>query len=530
VPSNLVYLSGKADAPPKELQASDMSDDFERRQRFSQNLESGQDGWKSWALANGGMAFPVGPEGFKIRIPADKLVDVPDMREKYAELVGTTISIGVGSKMVEADRALEAAQKEGGDCIKLYDLSVEDELQKAEPMLHPAFKHNGTGQVYHMPVFHDVDELERQVGSPVELEHFTDGFADKHGNFYNRQQAAHLVAPAPDQAADAGLNPERLESQAYKLRAEQGLVKTDASPEVAPESAVAYGDTAPVQLPPPQVHQRRMVALHSRAYGGGIIGATQPKLSRPSAPAMQDDEHSENEALDNFIASEPVPSAPHGNDINRYAQERLKYMFDSLATKQAQTDEATKQEADKNQEKDSFKKRVASILAVFKKRAPELEQLQEQDPELYQTLVGMIQAMIQMAKEADGPEPVQKSEGLSAGHPESEFDQEVVERGIAEEIREHGVSEEEARRLVEDHLVEDPHYYDLDKVALNPGKTGIHQVNYPVGSQKDASAEGNRDVGKIKIDDPTTGHTKWRSVRAGIVRDENGNPTSSRNQ
>ena len=69
----------------------------------------------------------------------------------------------------------------------------------------------------------------------------------------------------------------------------------------------------------------------------------------------------------------------------------------------------------------------------------------------------------------------------------------------------------------------------MDKAALEPGKTGRHQVVLPVGSQKDASANASRDVGKLKVADPATGLTKWRSVRAGQVMSPDGTPTSSRN-
>lgn len=64
--------------------------------------------------------------------------------------------------------------------------------------------------------------------------------------------------------------------------------------------------------------------------------------------------------------------------------------------------------------------------------------------------------------------------------------------------------------------------------ALQAGKTGRHQVILPVGSQKDAAPNATRDVGKLKVADPATGQTKWRSVRAGLVMAPDGTPTSSR--
>jgi hypothetical protein len=69
----------------------------------------------------------------------------------------------------------------------------------------------------------------------------------------------------------------------------------------------------------------------------------------------------------------------------------------------------------------------------------------------------------------------------------------------------------------------------LGKAALDPGKTGRHNVVLPVGSQIDSGPTGTRNVGKVKVEDKETGKTKWRSVRAGLVMDPQGNPVSSRN-
>lgn len=117
--------------------------------------------------------------------------------------------------------------------------------------------------------------------------------------------------------------------------------------------------------------------------------------------------------------------------------------------------------------------------------------------------------------------------GKGDDKPDSDFDSEQLETGASTETEEHGLDEARAKEVAKDHLTEDPDYYN--KAALEPGKTGRHQVVLPVGSQKDASANASRDVGKLKVADPATGLTKWRSVRAGQVMSPDGTPTSSRN-
>ncbi len=67
------------------------------------------------------------------------------------------------------------------------------------------------------------------------------------------------------------------------------------------------------------------------------------------------------------------------------------------------------------------------------------------------------------------------------------------------------------------------------KLPLPESQSTHKQIKYPVGQVKDSSPGGSRDVGKIKIQDPESGKTKWRQVRAGLVMAPDGTPTSSRN-
>ena len=67
------------------------------------------------------------------------------------------------------------------------------------------------------------------------------------------------------------------------------------------------------------------------------------------------------------------------------------------------------------------------------------------------------------------------------------------------------------------------------KLPLPESKPTKHQMVYPVGTQKDASPGGTRDVGRIKTQEPETGKVKWREVRSGMVLSPEGAPVSSRN-
>jgi hypothetical protein len=510
MPSTFVYLAFSADRSPKEVEYASAADDFERMARFAQVQETGNEGWKSWALANNGEVIIMNGDEGRIRIPAEKLTELPHLRSQYAETVGATVSVGVGAKMSEADKALQAAQKAGGDRIRLYDQSVEEDLAAGLQKTQAAFHDPRTGKVYPTGSIHDLEGLPEELQQDAIDGKVLSGFVGDDGKFFQRKP---------------------------KL------------PHLAKAEGRAYAEIAGAGTVPPQ----RPTTAHPLA---------------PEPPQTGDPEPSEDEASPQLD------------------MDQLHDTMTQMASQQGQQDsqdEQVQQAAEaKGQAHGDLTKRVAAILQVFKARASELEQLQQADPELYQSLVGMLQAMVEMARSVQGGDSnpgedsgaeVKKSEsscpmcgaepgtdidcpeclaydkvevspeesftedselhkdsmpgGKGDDAPDEEFAQDDLEHGVKEERKEHGLDAERAKEIVKDHLTEDDEYYA--KAALDPGKTGRHEVNYPVGSTKEPGPGGTKDAGKIKIQKPD-GSTTWRSVRAGLIMDTEGRPISSRRQ
>jgi hypothetical protein len=654
MPSTFVYIAYKADRPPKEVEYASAADDFERMARFAQAQETGNEGWKSWALANAGEVIIMNGDEGRIRIPAEKLTELPHLRSQYAETVGAPISIGIGAKMSEADKALQAAQKAGGDRIRLYDQSVEEDLAEGLQKNQAAFHDPRTGKVYPTGSIHDLDGLPEELQQDAIDGKVLSGFVGDDGKFFQKPKLPHLAkaeGPAYAEDAGAGFVPEQRPTTAHPLAP---TPPQDADPEPSQEGS---------EGPPPDVAPPDMDQLH----------------------------------------------------------DTLGQMASQQGQQDAQDEQVQQAAQAKGQAHGDLTKRVAAILQVFKKRASELEQLQQADPELYQSLVGMLQAMTEMARSVQGEDSgaeVKKSEptscpmcgaepgtdidcpeclaydkvevspeesfpeaselhkdlmpgGKGDDAPDADFNPDDLKHGVKEEREEHGLDEARAKEIVKDHLTEDDKYYkaemptnapipvqhfsavagltsldpkkqgtgavgaerqrpnriprtyyytrpgtpegvvtagsphlyhgelpagtklydmggdklglmkpswkqtkmgqvynvpDLDtvekklvklgyhgyhnygvpsalayfhslpvkqvsnvqKAALDPGKTGRHEVKYPVGSTKEPGPGGTRDAGEVKIQKPD-GSTTWRSVRAGLIQAPDGSPTSSRN-
>lgn len=453
-----VYVSFDGDHIGRMVGRASLADKPEEVSRIAQAIERGNAIWQSWAESHGGQVINIGGDEGRLCVEADHLQELPKIRDQYSEAVGSTVSVGVGTKLSEADRSLMAAKLQGGDRIQLYTEEVNEILEELK----------------------------------------------------ENSEAAKLY--------DEYLDPEATIKKA------------------AP--AMNQGDHA------------------------GFAGASR---SQPAAPRQEGSEHSEAEAARSVYGVEaPQPGAPTD--------------YESLFHQAAQqTPEDEPQRPSGLQ--DGIRAQVVKILQDVRGKAQALEEMRQSNPDLYNSVKGLVEAMIAMARGLDGQEqPVQKAEGrvgrckwklgerrcqrmvtgdychdhedhwankinkqkealkkdLMPGgkgddRADSQFDPDQLAAGVKVEMEEHGLDEARAKEVAKDHLTEDPNYYSMGKAALEAGKTGRHQVVLPVGSQVDPGPSAAHEGGEIKVRDPETGKTKWRQVRSGLVMAPDGTPTSSRN-
>lgn len=123
-----VIVSWAVDSIADGANRASLADDVEGMRRAQQGIDRGNAVWSSWVALGGGSVINVsGPKG-RAEISAEKLGELSKVRDQFASAVGTTASVGVGHKLSEADKALQLAQKRGGDRILLYTQELEQEL------------------------------------------------------------------------------------------------------------------------------------------------------------------------------------------------------------------------------------------------------------------------------------------------------------------------------------------------------------------------------------------------------------------
>jgi hypothetical protein len=292
-----VYVAYRGDRLSDEARTATLADSADDLSRLNQRIQQGNGILKAWAEGHGGRSIAQMGDGGRLEIGADHLHELPQLRQQYEQEVGSSVSVGVGKKLSEAEQALEFAVKSGGDKVELWTEDLPNEL---ESLTDP--------------------------NNPVKL------FAS------------------------------------YLDKAEPPLNKPNA--------------------------------------GGGMTGPSQSTPAGATPPTPEGSEHSENEALQSMLESQP-PAAQPVDLAGQFGQ----LADESEGAEQEQKQQQAQQQQNEEQS-DNVRGAIVEVLKQFKEQGPLWEQLKEAQPEAYKTLTGVIQAMIALAKQVYGGEEEQPEQDV----------------------------------------------------------------------------------------------------------------------
>jgi hypothetical protein len=351
------------------------ADEIAEVRRIGQAIDSGNRVMEAWVNNNGGSMIETGGDEGSAEILPAKLPELPAVRDQYASAVGSTVSIGVGTKLSEADRALLVAKFRGGNRIILYSPELEPEIKAATEKIEnrteaeklseeylnknidkPASYKRGVvreagflgedGSIVGSGPIHDYGRL--PAGFKVKQE----GYVGHDGKFYTRDQAADAV--------DARWN----DDQAHSLHAEH------------------------LDLPEPPL--TKAAPPMNQGQDAGFQGASQPTGGATMKRDVEGSEHSQGETMGRLMDTEN-PGAPEttaaGDGVD------LESQFAQHADDQAQKPGSGPEQV---------KMQLVQILQGLKAQAPVLEQIKDSAPDTYKAIIGLTQVVIAMAKQMNG--------------------------------------------------------------------------------------------------------------------------------
>lgn len=131
-----IILSWDGDKVGQDVTLATRADDVEGVRQISQNVDHATQIWRSWVEANGGSIVSLAGDAGVAEVSAEKLGDLPKIREQYSQTIDSPVSVGVGVKLSESAKALKVAQKRGGNCIVLFSPEIEKELEEKKEDKH----------------------------------------------------------------------------------------------------------------------------------------------------------------------------------------------------------------------------------------------------------------------------------------------------------------------------------------------------------------------------------------------------------
>ena len=130
--SNSIICSLDGDGAGRLVGRAILSDDVEGLHEISERITSAQDLIQDWAEQHGGHKISGGGDEGTFEIPPEAISDIETLRKDYEFLTNLTVSVGYGSSLSEAGKALLAAKFRGKNMTVKYDQSVEDEIATAK--------------------------------------------------------------------------------------------------------------------------------------------------------------------------------------------------------------------------------------------------------------------------------------------------------------------------------------------------------------------------------------------------------------
>jgi hypothetical protein len=116
-----VFVCWDGDKIGRRVGRAVLANDVGEVRRVDQAINAGNELWKAFALNHGGSVIEMGGDEGRIMVDASWLAEMPQIARNYSNLVGATVSVGVGMSMADSARALVVAKLRGGDQILVWD-------------------------------------------------------------------------------------------------------------------------------------------------------------------------------------------------------------------------------------------------------------------------------------------------------------------------------------------------------------------------------------------------------------------------
>jgi hypothetical protein len=420
---NLV-LSWDADNAGRHIGQSILDNNLHSLAHYSKAIKDGNEMIVEWAQSHGGEVISDGGDQGVVVFSESSdieaiLSELEHVRAEYQNLVGNTVTFGIGSDLSESGKALIAGKLMGKDIIVPYDEHVEEVLSEAH-------QHAQEGHATEDELKEDEHYINHLMGdeessdeefSDEEYNEDQDSDENYPGEFEIEDDSLNNEDKAQDQIEAAIKDPEIEEDDenvadedGYNLG--EGDVEDDSSRSRFMHHDVADENNNNLGEGDEEKELSRLGFMLHHVPGTGEEGNEKEGEEEENEMSMPMQDDGMQEGMQGMSEEMPMQDGDLGQDQKEdqpdFQEEEPINIDLPKETKKdeesGQSDdhddaesEAMMQLATEDSQLDAIKDKVAQILQAFKSKKETLEQLKQADPEAYQAMIEMLRAMIEMA-------------------------------------------------------------------------------------------------------------------------------------
>jgi hypothetical protein len=409
----MMYVAIDTDNVGESVGNAVLQDDEVSLSSLSESINAGTQIFSQWAEFNGGEIISSGSDEAIFKVPVTSIDDLEKLKGEYADKTGFTISIGIGDKVSSAAKALIYAKMNGKDQIIDYS-----------PEIETAMKQNISGELseevpeheQHLDeegkAIHDATETESDEEEVAEEENAEVAERDQEDEDILEEEAEEEIPgefveddALNDMAESDSISDEDIDLDGRAdVNEEHGQISEeddlDGDGDVEHEEAMAaesgdeeYSDEGDED--DEYLEEGEEIAMEDEDLAGSIEG----EMGEDDEAVMSDE----------MLMEEEIP------------MEDEMAMEEEIPMEEEISEEDMAPEMEGDDQSGELKSVIYESLQSFKENRQFLEQINQQNPELYNALIHTLQAMIEMARE------------LGFGNMEEEMGQEDPEAMMAEE-------------------------------------------------------------------------------------------------
>lgn len=376
-----------------------LADNVDELHEVSDRITHGHDIVKAWVKEHGGKIISGGGDEGSFIIPQDAVNDIERLRKDYQFATKLTMTVGVGKTLSEAGKSLMVGKFRGKNQVVMYDESVDQELAQSqehidqgtasdeekklgEAYLKPQDKAEGDN-CPHCKEYNQENGIEGQDSHKCQ---YCDEYDSKESSDHSHDDCPHCQEydanqASPEGQADSSDCPHCQEYDAQANVAEEGHEQAPMDDTgIIPEMSDAQA--APDAQGTPEENMDSKDSMLQIASQIEQEGQAQGEEALPLGDVMEDDtsrpeDYNDNTPGDMGLAEDEIPEErPDLTDV-------LQGGLDSHAD---------------NIKREKVVVMVSQALQGFKANKQILERAKDQAPQLYESTIAMLKAMIEMAK------------------------------------------------------------------------------------------------------------------------------------